>query len=101
MARQQEVTNSVIVTNVPRALFDPALMASLRLHFARVGQLRCWAPLPSFGRVLAVFSTPAEAKLAKTLLDKSIIDDAAPEGSEEEKIPRFALAPLALRSLCF
>lgn len=89
MARTQKHTNSVIITNVPPALFEEALNASLRAHFERLaGSIRLWAPMPTFARILAVYASSYAADQAKTLLDKSVIEDAASDTSQGEKIPR-------------
>lgn len=101
MARAQELTNSVIITNLPDALFEAALNASLKLHFERAGPLRCWAPMPSFGRVMAVYHAPQHAKQAKLLLDKSIIEDASAEAAEGAKIPTCVFfSPLNFSRVC-
>jgi hypothetical protein len=68
-------SNTLIITNVPSALFEPGMMACLRAHFANYGQVRLWAPLKAFGRVLAVFADTCEARKAKAL-DRSLIEDA-------------------------
>jgi hypothetical protein len=58
-------TNTVAITSLPRAFFDPLILDLLRTHFENFGEINQWVPLPGFGRVIVVYEHDQSAERAK------------------------------------
>ncbi len=67
-------TNTLVLTQLPLPFFHPRVMDALRHHFASHGELRAWAPLKTFARVVVVYESEDSADEAKTYCDGLEID---------------------------
>jgi len=71
-------TNTLVLTQLPTPFFHPRVMDALRSHFASHGEIRAWAPLRTFARVVVVYHSEDSADEAKSYCDGLQID-ATPE----------------------
>ncbi|KAI0263738.1 Calcipressin-domain-containing protein [Gloeopeniophorella convolvens] len=73
-------TNTLVLTQLPAPFFHPRVMDALREHFLCYGEIRAWAPLKAFARVILVYQSEDSADDAKLHCDGLEID-ATPETS--------------------
>lgn len=69
----QQKTNSISVTGVPKSFFDPQILNVLHDHFATYGSMNQWVPLAGFGRIIIVYYQEADAEAAKQQSDPIIV----------------------------
>jgi hypothetical protein len=62
------------VTSLPKAFFDPVILAMLREHFASFGDINQWVPLQGFGRIIIVYQLEHSAEVAKQKCDPIVVD---------------------------
>ncbi|GJE88072.1 Calcipressin [Phanerochaete sordida] len=67
-------TNTLAVTQIPRAFFEPVVLDALRQYFDGFGEIHTWAPLTAFGRILVVYYDEEAVELAKEGSDGLFID---------------------------
>ncbi|EGN96377.1 hypothetical protein SERLA73DRAFT_186104 [Serpula lacrymans var. lacrymans S7.3] len=69
-----ERTNSIVITQLPRSLFQPSILSALQDHFAVYGQINQWVPIASFSRIIVVYYYEDDAERAKLNCDPLIIE---------------------------
>lgn len=67
-------TNTLAVTSLPKAFFDPLILSMLREHFASFGDINQWVPLQGFGRIIIVYQFEHSAEAAKQKCDPIVVD---------------------------
>ncbi|KAF9484962.1 Calcipressin [Pholiota conissans] len=67
-------TNTLAVTSLPKAFFDPLILSMLREHFASFGDINQWVPLQGFGRIIIVYEFEHCAEVAKQTCDPIVVD---------------------------
>ncbi|KAJ6546823.1 Calcipressin-domain-containing protein [Mycena capillaripes] len=67
-------TNTLAVTSIPKAFFQPLLLNVLRAHFASYGHINRWVPLPGFGRIIVVYTREDDAETAKIHCDPIVLE---------------------------
>ncbi|KAH7928139.1 Calcipressin [Leucogyrophana mollusca] len=72
-ARDVERTNSLVITQVPRSFFRPAILSALQDHFATYGDINQWVPIASFARIILVYYSEDSAERAKLNCDPLVI----------------------------
>ncbi|KAJ7063653.1 Calcipressin [Mycena amicta] len=68
-----QATNTLAITALPKDFFEPTLLAVLRAHFATYGNINRWVPLPSFSRIIVIYSNNDDAETAKTHCDPIVL----------------------------
>jgi hypothetical protein len=63
---QDELTNTLVLTGLPRDLFQLEYLSSLQKIFASFGEINQWVPLRSMVRIIIVFRYDEDAMRAKT-----------------------------------
>lgn len=66
-------TNTLIITQLTPAFYEPGVQDALRDHFAVYGFIHTWAPLKAFRRVLVVYYMEDDAETAKAACDHLVI----------------------------
>ena len=77
-------TNTLALVLPHPFLFSPPLQSLLRDHYETYGEIRAWAPIRAFGRVMVVYTTFAAAERAKREGDRLVLgedDELAVESS--------------------
>lgn len=69
-------TNTLAVTQIPRAFFEPVVINTLRRYFEGFGEVHTWAPLKAFGRIIVVYYDEEAVELAKEGSDGLFIETA-------------------------
>ncbi|KAH7890061.1 Calcipressin [Phlebopus sp. FC_14] len=69
-------TNSLLITQVPRAFFEPLILEALRDYFAVYGEINQWVPIASFSRIILVYYNEESVEQAKRNSDPLIIQPA-------------------------
>ncbi|KAJ7221547.1 Calcipressin-domain-containing protein [Mycena pura] len=69
-----QTTNTLSVTSIPKDFFQPLLLDVLRSHFATYGDINRWVPLPSFGRIIVVYTRDDDAEAAKLHSDPIVLE---------------------------
>jgi hypothetical protein len=92
-------TNTLALLLPHLALFSPPVLALLKGYYEQYGQIRVWAPVKGFGRVIVVYATEGEAAKAKQEGDwleldldagkEETSDDATPQEQNEGDVPYF------------
>lgn len=67
-------TNTLAVTQIPRAFFEPIVLDALREYFEGFGEIHTWAPLKAFARIIVVYYDEEAVELAKEGSDGLFID---------------------------
>ncbi|KAJ6457097.1 Calcipressin [Mycena vitilis] len=67
-------TNTLAVTSIPREFFQPLVLDVLRKHFATFGHINRWVPLPTFGRIIVVYTREDDAETAKIHCDPIVLE---------------------------
>lgn len=68
-------TNTLALLLPHPFLFSPPLQSLLREHYETYGEIRAWAPIRAFGRVIIVYETFAAAERAKREGDRLVLGD--------------------------
>jgi hypothetical protein len=66
-------TNTLIVTGLPPAFFQPVVLNTLKACFAAYGTIHSWVPLKNFYRAIVVYYHEDDAELAKQEFDGFVI----------------------------
>jgi len=75
-------TNTIAVTSLPKAFFEPVILELLHTHFSSFGSINQWVPLPGFSRIIVVYEEEDHAENAKVRSDPIILS-ATKERSED------------------
>jgi len=71
-----ERTNTIAITQLPKAFFHPLILDVLRSHFESYGEINRWIPLPGFGgRIMVVYYDEQHAEMAKLECDPIILEN--------------------------
>jgi hypothetical protein len=68
-------TNTLILTGLPRELFEPEFLHPLRNLFASYGDINQWVPLRSLVRIVIVYCEDDDAIRAKEGCEELLRDD--------------------------
>ncbi|KAJ7253339.1 Calcipressin [Mycena haematopus] len=74
-------TNTLAVTSIPKEFFQPSLLDVLHTHFATYGHINRWVPLPTFARIIVVYTREDDAETAKMHCDPVVLKQ-TPDRSE-------------------
>ncbi|KAJ6620394.1 Calcipressin-domain-containing protein [Mycena sp. CBHHK59/15] len=66
-------TNTLAVT-MPKEFFQPLFLDVLWKHFATFGEINRWVLLPSFGRIIIVYTLEDDAETAKVHCDPIVLE---------------------------
>ncbi|CAA7260851.1 unnamed protein product [Cyclocybe aegerita] len=91
-------TNTLAVTSLPKAFFDPLILNMLRDHFAAFGEINQWVPLQGFGRVIIVYECANHAEEAKVRCDPIVVDSPHIDSEIVLRVYRADPNPLISRS---
>ncbi|KAJ7712046.1 Calcipressin [Mycena metata] len=67
-------TNTLAVTSLPKEFFEPLLIDVLRNHFTTYGHINRFISLPSFGRIIIVYTREDDAETAKLHSDPIVLE---------------------------
>ncbi|KDQ59744.1 hypothetical protein JAAARDRAFT_205723 [Jaapia argillacea MUCL 33604] len=73
-APSPQVTNTLIIAQLPSFFFDPLVLEALRHHFATYGEIHSWVPIKSFARAILVYFEPGAAEQAKLECDGLVVE---------------------------
>ncbi|KAH9948125.1 Calcipressin [Amylocystis lapponica] len=70
-------TNTLVITQLPPAFFEPLALDALRNHFELYGPIYAWAPLKGFARIILVYYSEDDAEHAKLSCDCLVVGPTA------------------------
>lgn len=81
-------TNTLALVLPHPFLFSPPLQSLLRDHYETYGEIRAWAPIRAFGRVMVVYQTFAAAERAKREGDRLVLGEDDELAVESASLPQ-------------
>ncbi|XP_006458638.1 hypothetical protein AGABI2DRAFT_134344 [Agaricus bisporus var. bisporus H97] len=67
-------TNTLAVTSIPKAFFEPVILELLSAHFSSFGPINQWVPLAGFSRIIIVYENEDDAENAKVCSDPIVLN---------------------------